>query len=200
MTTYSGRQIVVGGFAALAIQSAAFALERLYYDQWTWEAWSVLSLAALFVAIIVNRGPPVEGMTAELMLSERQHRREAWRGFFSDHGDGIGFFFGGVFLIGLIVASGLTLKSCGVGPTNLQSSHAAGRVAEAFELLSDRNASCLVDHGERVISCLIVAEDHEAERLARDLIGFARQDAGRALGGWTLTLATQTDYKVTLPF
>lgn len=93
----------------------------------------------------------------------------------------------------LVIGSILASASAGA----FDELQAAERIAGAFMAAADGNAECLVL--PRLISCLVIADDHEADMIATGIVDLADQ-FGVTLTGWKLTLVTQNDYVVTLPF
>ena len=98
----SGR-IFAAGLFALSIQSAAFMLEKLFFETWAWQTWGLVALAGLCAAGWMGRVPTRDGISAQQLVEDRKDRRQAWLEFFRYHGDGIGVYISAVSAAGILL-------------------------------------------------------------------------------------------------
>ena len=63
-------------------------MENLFFKEWSWEMWGILSLVFVVLSLWISRNIP--DISEELIIEDRRHRREWWQQFFKDHGDGMG--------------------------------------------------------------------------------------------------------------
>lgn len=98
---------------ALAVEGAAFMLEKLFFTDWPWEAWGLIACAALALGIWLTRNViPDPVLSEDNLMADRERKRQAWLTFFSNHSGDLmqsGAVILGFVLVGFIVMS---LSTC----------------------------------------------------------------------------------------
>lgn len=89
-------------------------VESALMDDFPWWAWGMLALIFTLFALLlvkIDKAERVE-LTPEMVMQDRQQRREAFAEFFKEHYNGISTLIGALILSALVVFIITTIASC----------------------------------------------------------------------------------------